>query len=1513
MDFNFDKLKEISDKIISGEIKAEDVLNQLGGFTDTLPSDEEIINNAEELERSIDPIPLILTDEEINDILCSYEGEELANRIFWEILKKQGYLDKFYDGEVIRQRPDFTRNSNFDRFMSENDLSDKLIGAKEMLSDNLDLDSLGIKFTGANKKIRNFKIGPFGFEIHVITHKGIPLFFHIAPRKLTIKFILDSIKKKSKKGKPKKCSDDIYNKFGSGNGPATSDNNDFGTGTGTEAGSDSGFGSRNVDPEYLSDLLERLLERETSERDSNNAFDVSDIVDQVFCEPDFPINPETGEPLFTKEDLKSFIEEICLPEDESPIPDVLPEENIEDVSEKVNKCLSQAKEIFRDIRENNELRSRYEKAEKDLEEILYHYKIIKNYYNGLSKAFDTKAKAGKKGNPLTLLLPIVLGSGEANKFLSAVNDFSGRFKDTKKLTSSGKKGYVGIKFDFSFPHGLGKEVEYETVKPEATSDLLTDNYERVDITKLQLGMEFSSKGILGSNSEFLKSYEDFIAIQDKNPDLSSPFYNFIQDIEGSNKPKDAIIKSIEKDHGYLYSHLIETSANPWLFFTASERGDNDSRKTSDIKPQSTDQNGEPNESFSNFWGNFKKSFDLKYNLKKADVEKRIGEIKSLSDKFVDKLADYYFTVNMSSSSDNSKMLKDASDYADSSVNRIEELLLLIAQKIQELDQQNSPEVLQARASSIDCFGGASGDGSNTGLGDGISLDSTGGGNNNGGDTLNAACPPECCGSAGQAFSGGNIIEGLNSPDCPNLFTVCYWKEFAKKATTVGILPLPNGLPPIENPAGFLPNIGLKYWPVGYLPPSFIPLPPPLVNPLDGTPFIRIPMPMIWTVVPPIVIPLPIGVMVIFIPFIGGFMPSPLVFFHDFLTGNSIFLLGIRGFRFIPRKSDPVVPDPLLRLKQFLSMGVPNYLFPFSNLGKDNVDDPKRIKKDILSNLKKRLSNAKVNIDFSKIQKIQDEISKKKEDLNNQILDLKRKSPLDGSDPKQKIKELSELSKSFDTQKIEAIKSVMKDYLKSAVTVPDIQFPKQSKNLIAEIPSPIKIIRDMNSKIKIGAIPQVPPNLVTKINLKSRILDSVKNIEFKPSSKYEDINKDLPKGSRIVAVFNSPLNELDKNQEDLDALKNLISDGIGQVFTGDKSPLSNKSLLTFKPKLKKIPRIPGASLPAPGAILSTPNPIVSAVKGFVSKNINVNVQDLIKVSERTSIGGNKVLREKDLQLMIRNSLNKVLDKFPVDLKNVSFPNLANAGNVAQEYSKFSSSLELPPFPPKKSGNPAIPIGPGGIPPIIIPGSLISNFIVDGVVSAIDSIDVSEIIPGGLDAFDNLSADDIKVMGNNVVINFLNKVNIPAIDNLPPIPLEARPQDYIELVMSFLPVHPFSDIAFTLLWTKFKSPPRVPIPSEIIEQLLNLQKAIVYRLPWPIVVLLGRNIINILNPLYTREDIPRWDRMSLKNPFFVVFLDEFIRSAADISGGFKFFIGAGKLFYPLPTLEINLGFGTKININ
>jgi hypothetical protein len=240
-----------------------------------------------------------------------------------------------------------------------------------------------------------------------------------------------------------------------------------------------------------------------------------------------------------------------------------------------------------------------------------------------------------------------------------------------------------------------------------------------------------------------------------------------------------------------------------------------------------------------------------------------------------------------------------------------------------------------------------------------------------------------------------------------------------------------------------------------------------------------------------------------------------------------------------------------------------------------------------------------------------------------------------------------------------------------------------------------------------------------------------------------------------------------------------------------------------------------------------------------------------------------------------------------------------------------SIEAPPFPPKKSGTVAMPLGVGGIPPMIIPGKAISKFITDGVSSQLGSLDFNSLIPGGLDNFDHLTETDIKNISSNLVSSFSKKNQPPMLGSIPSIPLNSRPQDMIEFSMQFLPVHPFSDIAFTILWNQIKSPPRIPISGDTIEAYVKIQNSIFSNLPWPVVVMLGRWLVNILNPLYNREDLPRWDRMSLNNPFFVVFLDEFLRSAADISGGFKYFIGQD-LLYPLPDLEISLGFGTKIGI-
>ena len=1442
MDNNLEKIQALIDSLNRGEITPEELASKIVPGKDPLPSDDEIISMGEEINKSLEPEELVLSDDEINDILCQYEGEELGNRILWRCLEKLGLTTD------IKELPDFSNNDSFDSFFEKKNLSDRLQRAKEMISDNLDLDLTGIKFKKANLKIRDFKIAGFSFPLNIITHLGKPLFFHIAPPKISLAKILEKLKIRAKSKKIKDCEKKLQKTM--------------------------------IDDDELIKDLEDLLNQE---KDYN---DIGEIVEDLFCEPNIPINPETGEPLFTKNDLNKFLHEICEPDPEpDPIenPEIPP---IEDISDKINSCLKQTKSIFNDIREKNEEKSRLQKAEKELEEILFHYKIVKNYYDGLYDQFQKKQAAGKKGNPLLLTSVLVMNSEAANNFMKSIKSFSSRFKESKKEEIALLSGYVGISFALQFPHGLGKEIPFEKVKMDINNDLLSQDYQRVDITKLQLGMEFSSKGVLaGRNKEFFKDFKNFISVKDENPKNAKDYFNFVSDIENTTKSKEQILKEIQIDHGFLYSNLIEASASPWLFFNKEERGDNDARKSSDIKPAKTDKEGNPNKEFESFWQDYKTSWDKKYTLRKEEVEKKILEIKSLSDIFVEKLADYYFTVNLNSASNNLSMLKGASEEISKRVSSIENQLLDIAERITKLDQENSADNLSSKASAISCAN----------------------------PPQKAPCPSDCCGPAGQSINISKTCTFPGAPDCPNLFTVCYWKEFCKNLNKVGLLPLPAGLPPIENPAGFLPNIGLKYWPVGYLPPSFIPLPPPIVNPLDGLPFIRIPMPMVWTKVDPIVIPIGIGVIVIFIPFVGGFMPSPLVYFHDFLTGNNIFLLGMRGFRFIPRKSDPIARDPLENYKKMISRGIPNFLFPFPNLGKDNVDDPARVIKEIKDNIDKRLANYKKLPDMGKIQKIQDKITKKKEEANKKILEKKRRMALEGGDIKKEQEEVKEFLKSIDKEKIEAVKECINEYLVGAVDLPDIPFPKNSKNLVFEIPSVIKNAQDVANKKKLGIIPAITPS-PKKINLLSNILRSVDNVKYPTPAEFDDINKGLSKDSKIVARFDEKLKDINKNPESMKKISDLVSGGVKKVFEGKKSPISSKSLSSFKAKINPAPRIAGAGVPVPSSLEEIPNPITQTLKNYISSNLNFKPEQIKESIENLSIGENKVLRQKDIKMLTKNVLNKTLSAFPGgDLKNFIIPDPASITGMVKSFSNLSSSLDLPKIPPKKSSLPSAPLLPGGIPQIIIPGKAIGKFLVDGLMSSLDTSSFDKILPGGLENFESLTDSDLKVVSDNLIKNFSKSAKIPVIENLPKIPITSRPQDYIEFTMNFLPTHPFSDIAFTALWTKFKAPSRIPIPGGFLEEYLKVQDAIFSKIPWPVIVLLGRNVVNILNPLWNKEDIPRWDRMSLRNPFYVVFLDEFLRSATDISGGFKFFIGAGKLFYPLPDSEINLGFGTKITIS
>ena len=87
----------------------------------------------------------------------------------------------------------------------------------------------------------------------------------------------------------------------------------------------------------------------------------------------------------------------------------------------------------------------------------------------------------------------------------------------------------------------------------------------------------------------------------------------------------------------------------------------------------------------------------------------------------------------------------------------------LCEKVKEIDQQISPEAISTKGNEIKC-----------GIDPKV-------------QSLTASCPSECCGPSGQAIDTMGFGGMTDSPDCPNIYTVCYWKEFCKKLKDTNLL------------------------------------------------------------------------------------------------------------------------------------------------------------------------------------------------------------------------------------------------------------------------------------------------------------------------------------------------------------------------------------------------------------------------------------------------------------------------------------------------------------------------------------------------------------------------------------------------------------------------------------------------------------------------------------------------------------------------------------------------------
>jgi hypothetical protein len=133
MSNNLENLEKWVKDFENGSITVEELASRLSSIPDPLGNEDDIIKVGEEINNSLEPEDLVLTDDDINDIICKYEGEELGNRLIWRILEKLNLTGD------LKTDPEFDTNNSFESYFEKLSLQDRLQRAKEMLFDNLDL------------------------------------------------------------------------------------------------------------------------------------------------------------------------------------------------------------------------------------------------------------------------------------------------------------------------------------------------------------------------------------------------------------------------------------------------------------------------------------------------------------------------------------------------------------------------------------------------------------------------------------------------------------------------------------------------------------------------------------------------------------------------------------------------------------------------------------------------------------------------------------------------------------------------------------------------------------------------------------------------------------------------------------------------------------------------------------------------------------------------------------------------------------------------------------------------------------------------------------------------------------------------------------------------------------------------------------------------------------------------------------------------------------------------------
>lgn len=460
-----------------------------------------------------------------------------------------------------------------------------------------------------------------------------------------------------------------------------------------------------------------------------------------------------------------------------------------------------------------------------------------------------------------------------------------------------------------------------------------------------------------------------------------------------------------------------------------------------------------------------------------------------------------------------------------------------------------------------------------------------------------------------------------------------------------------------------------------------------------------------------------------------------------------------------------------------------------------------------------------------------------EDLKDKILKKVQKLGLPDIKPIQQLN----IGSSIPDKRAALLETVSKHVNK--MVVPDLKFPKNGSTVNPKPPPVLEVVDQMKKLFKLD-LPEIAIPSTSKISLKSMLIAQVQKLT---PHEVGNVNVQAPSASDTPDVANTKVNGIKT------ALKKIAGAASAKMTPEKFGILAQAELgITFINPYKCGPVVKGITVPpVPMAIIAGLVAIKIASDALIDGMTGPQISSFLK--------GMVSFNSSNITAVLTNTL-QALPLFEVP----------NPSKVSIKDMMKGSALKL-----AKIQLPSLPDVTAGIQPrISIPGVGVKAALTGGISATVNAFPLQGV------NLSQMSAVDVKQMIVSIVENSFT-------------PLESFLNPFLNIVSAYKSAKDKTFPEILGLGKVSKDDSIVTTVSKpAMDQALKLVETIAL-IPYP-AVLLAPDIFNwrlgtpghqIGHPVLTSDDIPPWERLSLKNFLYVLFLDEFCKQGKKCSGFFE----------------------------